>query len=120
MFNIIGYTYGRIGDDFKVPDMTNLFVTGAGGAYGIGTTGGSADAVVVSHSHGITQNDHDHSVGGNVGFGGDNVAFGLGYDADGGTTSGGQADITIDSEGVPGTNKNLPPYIALYYIIRIQ
>jgi len=28
--------------------------------------------------------------------------------------------ITINSEGESGTGKNLPPYVGLYYIIRIQ
>jgi microcystin-dependent protein len=110
----------------STPDLRNRFVVGASSGTGdttypglsVDATGGSADAVVVSHSHGITQTDHNHSIGGNVGSGGNNVAFGSGYAADGGDTSGAQANITINSEGVSGTNQNLPPYYALAFIMR--
>jgi hypothetical protein len=50
----------------------NRVMMGAGGAYPAGSTGGSADAIVVSHTHGggITsaQNiDHSHTFSGNTG-----------------------------------------------------
>jgi len=108
------------------PDLRDRFVIGATTdgsdntfpGLSVDQSGGSADAVVVSHSHGITQTDHNHSVGGNVGSGGNNVAFGSGYAADGGNTSGEQANIDINFEGVSGTNQNLPPWYALAFIMR--
>lgn len=46
------------------PDLRGTFIIGAGGAYNPGATGGSADAVVVSHSHsgatGVASADHSH------------------------------------------------------------
>ena len=116
----------------STPDLRNRFVVGASSGTGdttypglsVDATGGSADAVVVEHNHtGSTStiSDHNHSVGGNVGSGGNNVAFGSGYAADGGTTSdaGGHSHtLTIDNAGSSGTNANLPPYYALAFIMR--
>ena len=36
------------------PNLTNRFVVMAGGAYAVGASGGSADAIVVSHTHTAT------------------------------------------------------------------
>jgi hypothetical protein len=48
------------------PDLRGRFVLGAGGDFGVGAQGGSADAVVVSHSHeGTTSGqsaNHEHFV----------------------------------------------------------
>jgi hypothetical protein len=128
------------------PNLTNRFIIGAsidaattweGGSVGLtkahtsietGTnyvTGGTKDAVVVSHSHGITDPGHVHGYNGKGGAvhpsGGDNVA---GWGAFSGTlgyqsTSNETTSITIKSEGQSGTNKNLPPYYALAFIMRV-
>ena len=53
LFAALGTTYGT-GDGsttFNIPDLRNKFIVGAGGGYNPGNTGGSADAVVVSHTH---------------------------------------------------------------------
>ena len=108
-------------------------ITGTGTA-----TGGSKDAIVVSHdhtitdpghSHTITQTDHDHgysrSSDGNN-FGGDGQDVHQNYTS--ALTGGAQANIDIDdgttgieinSKGSSGTNKNLPPYYALAFIMRV-
>ena len=39
------------------PDLRDKFIMSAGATYGINTTGGSADAIVVTHSHGVTINE---------------------------------------------------------------
>ena len=44
----------------STPNLTNRFVIGAGDTYSVNATGGSKDAIVVSHSH--TVNSHTHSV----------------------------------------------------------
>ena len=41
----------------ETPDLRDKFILSAGATYGINTTGGSADAVVVSHSHSVTINN---------------------------------------------------------------
>jgi hypothetical protein len=33
------------------PDLRNRFIVGAGSTYAVNATGGSADAIVVSHNH---------------------------------------------------------------------
>lgn len=47
------------------PNLTNRFVVAAGGTYAAGSSGGSADAIVVAHTHtgttGNNSNDHSHS-----------------------------------------------------------
>jgi microcystin-dependent protein len=115
------------------PDLRNRFVVGAGtgSSYAVGATGGSADAVVISHSHGITDPGHTHdSPPGLTGpyltnpFNGDGS---LDSSARTGpternTTTAATASrttgITVNSEGVSGTNANLPPYYALCYIMK--
>ena len=101
------------------PDLRDKFVIGAdswstanAGRWetnitGNGTqSGGSKDAVVVQHNHDI----------GNWGmtFGGTSGATVFRSDASGTNTT------IIQDEGVSGTNKNLPPYYALAYIMRIS
>jgi len=91
------------------------------GTYNV--TGGTKDAVVVSHIHGITDPGHQHYMiegmgivyGGNDWFARDG---GLGgpYPRTNKTTTG----ISINSEGQSGTNKNLPPYYALAFIMRVS
>ena len=113
----------------NTPDLRNRFVIGAGSSYAVAATGGTADAVVVSHTHGVTEPDqgqagsgHNHAVslfGGTSGVAGKPAGIG---DSNGalytGYTEFGETGITIDSEGVSGTNQNLPPYYALCYIMK--
>ena len=54
----------------STPDLRDRFVIGAGNNYAVDATGGSADAIVVSHTHGSgnlqTNNTGGHSHGGNT------------------------------------------------------
>lgn len=55
------------------PDLRSRFIVGAGSAYGVGSTGGSADAIVVSHNHtGTTSTvgNHQHYIFGDGVIGG--------------------------------------------------
>lgn len=49
----------------STPDLRNRFIVGAGGSYSVGATGGSANAVAVSHTHsaysGTESHDHTHA-----------------------------------------------------------
>jgi len=108
------------------PDLRNRFVVGAGSTYNPGVTGGSADAIVPSHTHTassvVTDPGHLHSYTAPVAGGGD---FGFGSDLDSTTAAntdnaftGITVATTVASTGSSGTNANLPPYYALAYIMK--
>jgi len=76
-------------------------------------TGGSADAVVVEHNHDITDPGHVHTSTQRSNQNGD--GGGTNWLASGSTATGSATtDITINSAGVSGTDKNLQPYITVY------
>ena len=85
-------------------------------------TGGSKDAIVVSHTHTATDSGHTHTTTANVfgTSGTDQVRPGwtARNTADFGpvaaTSSTGTASITVASSGSSGTNANLQPYITVY------
>jgi hypothetical protein len=105
----------------STPDLRNRFVIGAGSTYAVNATGGSADAVVVSHNHTATVSDpgHLHSVGYSLVEGGGGTG---GTGPIGSTFNSGSAvtgiSVTNTAAGVSGTNANLPPYYALCYIMK--
>ena len=113
------------------PDLRNRFVVGAGDTYAVDTTGGSANAVVVSHSHTGSTNttgNHNHGgvpKGGNAWFQKYSTGGNWGNEKDGGSggatsASGNHAhSFTTASSGSSGTDKNLPPYYALCYIMKV-
>lgn len=110
----------------STPDLRNRFVVGAGSTYSVGATGGSADAVVVSHTHTatstVTDPGHSHSYYHKTGSS-PNVSGHQYVDQDGtlqtGTSTTGITVATTNSTtGVSGTNANLPPYYALCYIMK--
>ena len=84
-----------------------------------GATGGSKDAIVVSHTHSITDPGHTHTYrkfepstqadslstpyGGRV----------FGY-TDGVATGSNTTGISVNSAGTSATNANLPPYLVAY------
>ena len=124
------------------PNLTDKFVIGAGNTYGVGNTGGSANAIVVAHnhnsdaggthSHGVTDSGHTHSynsrsLGSVHSFGDSNQTRPVNSTSSSTTGSsyssisinnGGSHSHTIQSTGSSGTNANLPPYYALCYIMR--
>lgn len=114
---LFGGTWERIQDRFLVA---------TGSYFNLGQTGGSKDAVVVSHTH--TQDSHSH--GYTEGYKVWGTKSGSTEDGDkiGGTAKyyaatadkdykwlagTGSAQPTINSSGVDGTDKNLPPYFAV-------
>lgn len=94
---------------------------GNGGGFTAGATGGSADAVVVTHTHtaSVTDSGHTHtgqvigvlSGGGGLeeGAGAPNYQFGNNIAS---ATTG--ISVTNASSGVSATNANLQPYIVVY------
>ena len=161
----------------STPDLRDKFVIGAGNSYAVNATGGSKDAVIVSHSH--TINNHTHTVSGNTGnqsanhshtfsgsgssshshnitatngddhndnfrriengrndsnfgnsnFNTDSATVNISISGNTGNnsgnhshswsgTTGNPSDRGTNSQGVSGTDKNLPPYYALCYIMK--
>jgi hypothetical protein len=115
----------------STPDLRDRFIVGAGSTYAVDATGGSADSIVVSHTHTatsvVTDPTHSHAAGytnGSSGAAGTGVPlanFASSGSSNFSTTSVGTG-ITVAttnaSTGVSGTNANLPPYYALCYIMK--
>ena len=118
----------------STPDLRNRFVVGATSTYAVGATGGSADAIVVSHTHTatstVTDSGHSHTLTnyGSAQAGSDNggapvmASTGYGTGRDPNPTNTATTGITVAttnaSSGSSGTNANLPPYYALCYIMK--
>jgi hypothetical protein len=133
----------------NTPDLRDRFVVGAGNSYDVNATGGSKDAIAISHSHnfsGSTNNagSHNHYVThsstSSSTFSSNTQtltwasAGGLGNsDYRGGATNARanrarSSDVgnhshsisgTISASGSSGANANLPPYYALAYIMKV-
>jgi hypothetical protein len=108
------------------PDLRNRFIVGAGSTYAVDATGGSADAIVVSHTHTatsvVTDPGHVHNSGETIGVASGGVsARGItsGGNATGSSTTGITVATTNASTGSSGTNANLPPYYALCFIQKL-
>jgi hypothetical protein len=109
------------------PDLRDRFVVGAGSTYAVDASGGSANAVVVSHTHTATSvvTDPGHTHPYNAPSLSPNNAAGSVPDyiqqTSANTTSnttGITVATTVATAGVSGTNANLPPYYALCYIMK--
>jgi hypothetical protein len=104
------------------PDLRNSFIVGAGSTYAVGATGGSADAIVVSHTHTATVDDpgHYHNVfdpNGGTGTPGNDLNSDQPKNTATSTATTG-ITVTNSTTGTSGTNANLPPYYALAFIIK--
>jgi microcystin-dependent protein len=119
----------------NTPDLRNRFVVSTGSNYAYNSTGGSADSINVSHTHGGytagSGGSHGHSFNAVFGTGGPaptdvraQVKF---FNSGAATTintsgpSGGNhshSGATINNAGTSGVGKNLPPYYALAYIMK--
>jgi hypothetical protein len=105
----------------STPDLRNRFVVGATSTYAVGATGGSADAIVVSHTHTATVTDPGHThTAATYNAGGSNVNANPGVTLNSGNTGSSTTGITVSNSttGSSGTNANLPPYYALCYIMK--
>jgi len=110
----------------STPDLRNRFVIGAGSTYSVNQTGGSADAIVVSHTHTATVTDpgHTHTVSvGNQGSQNGTATGGGSQPTTAGavlTTVSSLTGVTVanSTAGTSGTGANLPPYYALCYIMK--
>jgi hypothetical protein len=97
---------------------------GDGGGYAAGATGGSADAIVVSHTHSATttstDSGHTHGIspgawtdgGGKVE--GNSFSFGGKVTATQSSTANITSSTSISTTGSSGTGANLQPYVVVY------
>jgi microcystin-dependent protein len=100
------------------PDLRNSFIIGAGSTYAVGQTGGSADAIVVSHTHTIADPGHLHNTTSSGSGTLLNAAASGATGASTSTTATNTTGITINTAGTSGTGANLPPYYALAFIMK--
>jgi hypothetical protein len=118
----LGNTYGATG---QLPNLVSNF---AGYSAVPGTTGGSANATLVSHSHGASSfvNDPGHvhnwgyldgEIGGGSRAGGSATFFTTTRDVNTAFT-GITVSTSISTEGFPATDKNLPPYVGMLPVIK--
>ena len=107
----------------STPDLRNRFIVGAGSTYAVAATGGSADAVVVSHTHIATVADPGHNHTYDYNFGGNTpnqyaTTQSNAFEVKNTSTASTGISVTNALTGVSGTNANLPPYYALAYIMK--
>jgi hypothetical protein len=118
------------------PDLRNRFVVGAGSTYAVNAVGGSANAIVVDHTHSATSvvsdPGHNHNDGNfnrllqvtgtqtattlDSSVGEPNLTSSGNIQAN---TTGITVTTTIANTGVSALNANLPPYYALAYIMKL-
>ena len=113
---------GTAVNGITIPDLRDKFIVGANAVTGsdstypglsMNQTGGSANAVLLSHTHtqtgGSTDDDGGNNTPGSAGGGTQTNISNAGIDNTG----------TLKTDGsVSGTNANLPPFLALAFIIR--
>jgi microcystin-dependent protein len=134
LYAVIGTTFGS-GDGsttFNLPNYQGRSPLGASGSYALASTGGSADAVVVSHTHtastSISDPGHSHTpstggqffvINGGQNIGGSGPNGGVTFP---GSTNSAQTGITastsVSTTGSSGTGANLQPYLAINFIIK--
>ena len=109
------------------PDLRNSFILGAGNTYAVGATGGSTDAIVVSHTHTatsvVTDPGHIHTDSrGYVFATGSGTYGGGGLGATQSNNASAVTGITVATTnataGVSGSGANMPPYYALAFIMK--
>ena len=114
-----------------VPDLRDRFIIGAGNSYSRHNTGGSKDAVLVSHNHPFSTTasggSHVHQyidqyVVINNGYrpwpASNNDCAQRNINTSGTGSHTHSVSGTTDVQGTSATNANLPPYYALVYIIK--
>jgi microcystin-dependent protein len=129
LFAVIATTFGA-GDGsttFNVPNYQGNVPLGSNPSYALASIGGSADAIVVTHTHTatstVTDPGHSHTYTYDVhapvraGSNGD-CPFTPTAENTGTSTTGITVATTNASTGTSGTGANLPPYLAINFIIK--
>lgn len=113
--------------------LKDRFLLGAGDTYENGATGGSPDAILLNHKHGVTF-EHDHKVNVhtlqvksdgtiNRALSENSTIYRGGYGANGTQIDTGVTGLTLETS-VAGTDssvsgKNMPPYLVVYMWYRV-
>lgn len=100
--------------------IKDVFLLAAGDTYSAGSTGGSADAVVVLHDH----IEYGTNTGGAEDYRMAYISetgtdYGVYYEPDGATVGSKGVFVRTADAGVNGTGKNMPPYLAVYMWRRV-
>lgn len=122
LFQVLGTQYGSSGDSFRVPDLRDRFIAGAGSSYSVGSTGGAAQVSLSTNQ----LPPHTHDIGGKastaqtngVGMYQSNVAGGSGWQVLSTTENGSLSGLIAKSSGSGQAHENRPPYMAMTYIIK--
>lgn len=125
LYAVLGTTFGA-GDGvntFNLPNFRNRMPVGAGDLYSTGGTGGSKDAVVVSHTHTATVTDpgHTHTYttkATELVQSGSSTPVWVGTATVNTSTASTGISVSNSTTGVSGTNANMPPYLAVNFIIK--
>ena len=117
LWNLIGYTFGGSGDNYNIHDTRDKMIVGSGITYIIGAAGGERHHVLTAveippHVHQV-QHAISGVAGGQGALAGSTPSFDGSVETDNGSTSNG---------GTLGGSEhnNMPPYIAMNRIIKIQ
>jgi hypothetical protein len=112
----------------STPDLRNSFILGAGNSYAVGATGGSTDAIVVSHTHTatsvVTDPGHFHNAtnGNGTLYNGPYIAGATSTGSPTNPTETATTGVTVATTnattGVSGSGANMPPYYALAFIMK--
>ena len=116
----------------NTPDLRDRFIVGAGNAYSVDDTGGSADATLVEHSHGSGTYTADSNGAHTHNYDHNQSSTSLDNDESNRTIYPNQTQDTTSengththpisgtsgSQGSSAVNANLPPYYALCYIMK--
>ena len=114
--------------DSGTPNLTDRFVVGAGSTYDVNATGGSADTIIPSHTHtatsSVTDPGHTHTLTGYCRPGASGLGAGQSGNWNGtkvstSTKTGISVATDVSTVGEEVENKNLPPYYALCYIMKL-
>ena len=107
------------------PDLRDRFIVGSGSSYSLNATGGSANAVLIAHSHDTygSESGFRHAVraGGDASIDWDSHTASSDdatYLSNSRTDKTGLTASGTSSTTQTGTNANLPPYYALAFIIK--
>jgi hypothetical protein len=116
----------------NTPNLVDKFIVGAGDTYAIGNTGGFADGIVPTHNHTSsntnTTGSHSHTMAliQSTGSGGQNRPHsgqGVGYQSNAlpiGFSGNHSHSSVVSTVGDSATDKNLPPYLGLFHIIKVE
>lgn len=136
LFATIGYTYGGSGDIFAVPNMTGRMPFGTAANHELGEIGGDETVALVTgempkHNHDVTiANGGNHAHTYNMGSGGTGSTMSLFGNVNykpstvtaqsGGILAGGvhTHTNTVSEVGEGAPHNNMPPYMALNFIIK--